>query len=709
MYVATNQPRTESVRTDSLDTGNVPAVVTFDEDVDNQDPEPSLATVDGQHSSYDALLTPETGTTSAGGQHDHQRKPLLPSFIARIPAHILPEDQDFLANKGAFILPEPDLREEILRAYLFSVHPFMPMLEVESFVRAVQMEDGHVSLLLFQAVMFAGLHSLKPEVVQRLGFKTVKQAREVFFDRARLLYDFNVEVDEKVTLQSLILMSSWYSKRTPWNEKRQTWHWTGLAYDLARSIGLHREPSSERTSVEMHRFRRRLWWSLYIRDRLIALGTRRPMRIHDDEYDVTMLTLDDFNLESGTSDVLNTDICLSREEATSTALMCIQLARLCICIGRVVSSQYTTIGSQAGTSHTMMIMPKGPGDHTDGLEECETQLLSWSDELASNVRRSDFLRAESACTCSEVHWSELNMTYLTVVNVLHRAQALRSQPDGSAVASPSRLKVKSAARKITKLGQEMLQKDQVRFLGLVGVTAFLAACLTHMLDARCADEDVRDASTFRLYQTLQALQALREVYASADSAFSFLASVTRKAGIYMPVQADSPTVAFISSSPGALTKAAPPHPSRKMSSSSWPAVGGDPARSIMNDSHVAQTQGGPADRATTTHPSTQLEQTSDMTNQPVPPFLEYNDQGNLQTRSISSHSTIPPHLEAADSGKISNIAPAGFNGRPNQIFAGNTIDWNTGNGIGVDFEYMPFTYDFFSDAFGFLDGDLSGL
>jgi hypothetical protein len=77
----------------------------------------------------------------------------LPSFIKPIPKDMDAEDVQFLARKGAFILPAPELRMEILRAYFFSVHPFMPVLDPNGFLGAVLSKDkdsgGKVSLLLF--------------------------------------------------------------------------------------------------------------------------------------------------------------------------------------------------------------------------------------------------------------------------------------------------------------------------------------------------------------------------------------------------------------------------------------------------------------------------------------------------------------------------------------------------------------------------------
>jgi len=69
-----------------------------------------------------------------------------------------------------------------------------------------------MSILLFQAIMFAGLAAVDPEVINNMGFRTTKEAREHFFNRVRLLYEFDVEPSEIAVLQSLLLMSWWYGR-----------------------------------------------------------------------------------------------------------------------------------------------------------------------------------------------------------------------------------------------------------------------------------------------------------------------------------------------------------------------------------------------------------------------------------------------------------------------------------------------------------------
>jgi hypothetical protein len=392
--------------------------------------------------------------------------------------------------------------------------------------------------------MFAGLSSLNKATVPQTGCETVKQARKSFFTKLHLLYDFNIEPENIVVLQSQLLMSLWYEK---WNDQKHTWHWTGLGLSLAHRMGLHRGGNVSGRPQKVQRLRRRVWWSLYIRDRLIALGTRRPMRIKDEEHNVPLLTVDDFDTEpfDGTLRdlVAGWPVFGDASQNRCLAIMCIELTKLCTCIGQVLSSQYTILGERSSQTNDLMVVPRGPSERHKELLHCDKELEDWYQNLDQEVRLATRDAVEGVSTNSQgIHSSILIMIHLTAVSVLHRPQVPQSCASGLDLAQAQNLskeKVKAAARKITKMLHTMLRRDQVRFLPTSGVPALLWASLAHVLEVKSKDEDVRDASILRFYQTMQVLQRLREIYASADSAALFLASAVRKAGISIPIQLDA--------------------------------------------------------------------------------------------------------------------------------------------------------------------------
>jgi hypothetical protein len=112
----------------------------------------------------------------------------LPDYIRGLPQRLQRDDIDYLAAKGALTIPDVNLRNELLKAYIHYVHPYMPLLDLDEFLQTVARNDGlhRMSLLLFQAVMFAGTAFVAVEHLRNAGYASRKVARKVFFQRARV-------------------------------------------------------------------------------------------------------------------------------------------------------------------------------------------------------------------------------------------------------------------------------------------------------------------------------------------------------------------------------------------------------------------------------------------------------------------------------------------------------------------------------------------
>jgi hypothetical protein len=113
----------------------------------------------------------------------------LPRFIKPLPAKIGPDEISYLERKGALTVPRGTLRSEMLRAYVEFVHPYMPLLDLHDFLSMIDSADGSkgkVSLILFQAVMFAGSAFVDMQYLRAAGYATRKEARKDFFQKTRV-------------------------------------------------------------------------------------------------------------------------------------------------------------------------------------------------------------------------------------------------------------------------------------------------------------------------------------------------------------------------------------------------------------------------------------------------------------------------------------------------------------------------------------------
>ena len=118
-------------------------------------------------------------------------KHILPSYLKPLPQRMTSVDIDYLFAKGALSLPEPSVRNALLRSYIEYVHPYMPLVEIHELLQTINDgtgETGRISLLLFQAIMFAGTAFVDLEFLKAAGYSNRKAARKAYFQKARVSF-----------------------------------------------------------------------------------------------------------------------------------------------------------------------------------------------------------------------------------------------------------------------------------------------------------------------------------------------------------------------------------------------------------------------------------------------------------------------------------------------------------------------------------------
>lgn len=264
----------------------------------------------------------------------------LPSYIHCDLSHISHDDLSYLQGKGCFTLPRKEILDDLLKCYFDYIHPHVPFLdEQEVWETYLDRDSGsqrfhhidgyRISLLLFQAIIFAATTCAPLNVLRKEGYSSRGAARRDAFYKVRTMYTLDIEQDKMVVLQTLLLMSFW---RGTSGEDKDAWHWSGLAISLASTLSLHCQ-SETHLSERQRTLRKRCWWSCVLRDRLLALSEQRAPRLRPEEYDVPLLTLADYNvgLRCAISE-------LSPEEElgkrTALSMFSLQLIRLMLLVGK---------------------------------------------------------------------------------------------------------------------------------------------------------------------------------------------------------------------------------------------------------------------------------------------------------------------------------------------------------------------------------------
>lgn len=367
-----------------------------------------------------------------------------------------------------------------------------------------------------------------------------------------------------------MLMTYWYE--TP-DDQKDTWHWMGVAISLAHTIGLHRNPVATGMENSKKKLWKRVWWSCFMRDRLVALGMRRPTRIQDEEFDVPMLEESDFEIQvlPGDNTVIPVECSLLRDETMQRELaqMCIKKAQLCLCISRMLRTQYSVLirdnmKPENTTNSTMMLFPNKTADNVESVNEVDEDLARWMNSLPKSCqyRAIEQEEVKQGRSTLAVQRTLLHMVYYTTISALHRPLFLPSSPHNLLATSRdvqelSRLKVRAAATHITQMAAELHHSRLEKYLPTTGVTVILPAMIIHLLEMKSADGQNREQAIRGFRQCKRVMEKLREAYAAADYATGFLEAALRKAGINIHVD-EEPMLTVMKSVPVEFSAQTPP-------------------------------------------------------------------------------------------------------------------------------------------------------
>lgn len=373
--------------------------------------------LDGFHSQATAGLPSGKGDIITAAPKAGQSPQDLPSYIHCELSHVSKEDISYLQGKGCFTLPKKDFLDDLLKCYFDYVHPHVPFLDEQEFWETYLDKDprsqhfhytggSRISLILFQAVLFAATACAPLSLLRRAGYTTRRVARRVAFSRVRALYSLDAERDKMVLLQVLLLMSFW---RGGLDEDKDGWHWSGLAITMACDLCLHCSPDTHLTAREKT-LRKRCWWSCVLRDRLLALAENRTPRIQLDQHNVPVLTLADYNvgLRCAISE-------LSAEEElgkrTALSMFSLQLIWLVLCIDdgfpslSVEPKNSSQLASETWTRNRLETHGDG---FVTGLEDLDLWRLNLPEVLQ---RPTDPAGDDTVLPCILVHRNALEIYY----------------------------------------------------------------------------------------------------------------------------------------------------------------------------------------------------------------------------------------------------------------------------------------------------------
>ncbi|KAH8594837.1 fungal-specific transcription factor domain-containing protein [Bisporella sp. PMI_857] len=297
-------------------------------------------------------------------------------------SRVSPDDVRYLESKGCLHVPSRPHLDYFIRSYFLHVHPCMPVVDEGQFwdmysnVANSESDSPGISLLVFQAMLFAACTFVPLTELRACGFQNFYAARETLYQRARLLYTLQPNTGYSEITQASLLLSF---QSTPYNPMSNT-SWLSTAIQYARADNAHLYYCLPDLTYSQRKEKKRLWWCCVVRDRVIALGVRRHLQITLDHFDFQQETITerDFKEEMETSRVY--DLKAKRQLVRIFIAQC----ELAVALTSTIMTIYPLNGftNTAGSSVSWMSTMK------NRIENNRRELVEWEEntkeQLSSN-------------------------------------------------------------------------------------------------------------------------------------------------------------------------------------------------------------------------------------------------------------------------------------------------------------------------------------
>jgi len=209
------------------------------------------------------------------------------------PGHMLPEEIIFLEAKKAFESPVTKTLDALVETFLTRVFCLYPIVNRDEFIKDYKAK--RIPWILLHALCFISATFCPLKILHQAGYENRRQARWIFYTKAKALFDVGYESNKIVILQVSILMSFWGGgPNNYWN----FYSWIGTGVTIAEALGCHRSLASTNMEPRDRSLLKRLWWILVLRDANCSALVGRPFRVNLDHCDADPLSLEDFGHDS---------------------------------------------------------------------------------------------------------------------------------------------------------------------------------------------------------------------------------------------------------------------------------------------------------------------------------------------------------------------------------------------------------------------------
>ncbi|KAF2824524.1 hypothetical protein CC86DRAFT_408598 [Ophiobolus disseminans] len=478
---------------------------------------------------------------------------------------------EILHQRGAFLLPPRALCDELVEAFFKWVAPVVPVINRSRFMRQYRDPKNPPSLLLLQAVLLAGSRVCNNAQLMDSSGSTTPAAM-TFYKRAKALYDANFEDDRVTIVQALILMG-WYWEG-PEDVTKNVFYWTRVAIVVAQGSGMHRSVEGSQLTRSDKRLWKRIWWTLYSRDRSVAVALGRPVAIDPEDSDVEMVSEDDFIDDE-------TDHATEFPPDPVHVQFFINYVKLSEIMGLVLSQQYS-------------VASKHRRANAIDLTHSDMALADWLQHCPPEVQWD---------RTHHHFWAALlHSNYYTTLCLLHRAhmppagspKSTNLDGFGEEHAYPSRNIAYQAAAMITSIIENLRAHDQIRYTPAFIVYSLFSALIMHVYQMKSSNKSIVSATEQRIQICLDALKEVSKVWLVAKMVHTLFESILGNKHLEERLQkaaGRNHKKNKASSGPPPPPRPAPEAPKRKFDDMDlgFPATNGPPAPQVSYERSRPQT------------------------------------------------------------------------------------------------------------------------
>lgn len=247
--------------------------------------------------------------------------------------------------------------DALIRAYFDAVHVAFPIIDPKNFRRSSAAPSLLASIYALAQPYCADARHTDPKPL--LDFTS--QALPIEARSAKL---------ETVEAALLHAQRHTYTFRAP--TMPGLWAEVGSLVGISHDIGLNIDASDWDITIPEKRRRKRLWWAVYMQDKWAALTLGRPPYLNDEQHDVTMVQVSDFE---------TADSPLSDKESVAARTF-IAHARLAKILSGILSRLYSVKGVKQMRSIAVQ-------EVCDVVSHFTQQLEAWKQETAHPLIESE--------------------------------------------------------------------------------------------------------------------------------------------------------------------------------------------------------------------------------------------------------------------------------------------------------------------------------